>query len=220
MDNQKFRNLLSDGIHEMSLTELSNDTLLQLSAFHGILTKWNKKINLTAHRRLQDSVEKNFLDSLSLLPLLLDKRDVFDIGSGAGFPGIVIAVSMPHMKITLSESDRRKSAFLSAVVRELSLQNVEVLTEHVDQKSIERLELQTHFDAIVSRATISILELLPIGKICLKSGGKLFGMISLKFSAQDIQLMCDLHSFKFETFHSYQLPFSKIDRKILIFIKE
>src|SRR5690242_5864954 len=96
------RNLIS-GLQQMSLPPLSEETISNLFHYNQILLKWNQKINLTAHRSEEESLEKNFLDCLSLLSLVRETSKTIDIGSGAGFPGLVLKITFPSLKMSLIE---------------------------------------------------------------------------------------------------------------------
>ena len=108
------------------LAGVSRETLDRLAAFEGLVHKWNPVINLVARSTLPDIRARHTVDSLQLAFLApANTRSWVDLGSGGGFPGLIVAIVapelLPGLKVTLSESDQRKSAFLRTVVRELSL---------------------------------------------------------------------------------------------------
>jgi 16S rRNA (guanine527-N7)-methyltransferase len=217
MDQASFIQRLNQGLQEMGLKSPPQDVSKTLFFYQKILLKWNQKINLTAHRNPEESLEKNFLDSLVLIPYLRSCSEILDIGSGAGFPGLVIKIVLPEAKITLIESDRRKSAFLSTVIRELSLLEAQVITHHVDGGNAGSLGLKGNFDGVVSRATIPIEELLPLASSCLKENGIFLGMAS--FLEPPIGSMPGSLKMYLEKEVNYRLPFSNLSRKILVFRK-
>lgn len=111
---------------------------------YELLTRWNKVLNLTGVRRLEEAVRRHYCESLFVaLHLPPEPVSVLDIGSGAGFPGIPMAVVRPDCRFTLAESHRRKAAFLREATREFA--NVEVAAERAEA-------LQGRFDWVVSRA--------------------------------------------------------------------
>ncbi len=137
------------------------------------LKKWNKKINLVAHSTIDDIWHRHFLDSAQLWPHIPPHAKHWaDLGSGAGFPGLVIAIlakyHAPDLRITLIESDIRKSVFLRTVARESEIK--------VDIKNI-RLEMITtpDYDGIMARALAPLPVLLPTAQnFLLQNGTALF----------------------------------------------
>jgi 16S rRNA (guanine527-N7)-methyltransferase len=140
-----------------------------------ILLLWNKRINLTAVRTPEEIREKHFDDSLAVLPHIpADTRTLIDVGSGAGFPGAVIAIERPSLQVTLVESNHKKSAFLEALKREIPLPNVRVRSERVEVlRSAPGFD---PFDVAVSRATWDLPEWLAIGRTLVRPGGLVIGM--------------------------------------------
>jgi len=134
-------------------TGVSRETLDRLRVYAALLTKWNRSINLVGRSTLDDLWRRHMLDSAQLHPLLPPStRTVVDLGSGAGFPGMVLAV-MGVPDVHLIESDRRKCAFLREVSRETGVK----ATIHA-----ERIESMAGFaaDAVVSRALADLPQLL------------------------------------------------------------
>jgi 16S rRNA (guanine527-N7)-methyltransferase len=101
------------------MSSVSCETQDCLRAYQALLTKWQEKINLVSPTTVKDSWVRHFEDSLQLLPLVPEGAKVlYDLGSGAGFPGMVLAISRPDIAVTLIESDAKKCAFLTTVSRE------------------------------------------------------------------------------------------------------
>ncbi|MFO1518192.1 MAG: 16S rRNA (guanine(527)-N(7))-methyltransferase RsmG [bacterium] len=217
MNQEDFIYRMKEGLSLMSLPLLSEDKLNLLFYYFLLLQKWNQKLNLTAHREEEESIEKNFLDCLSLIPHLDYSKEVMDLGSGAGFPGLVVKISLPHTLITLVEAIQKKSAFLSTVVRDLNLKEVEIQTTHLHTENFNQLGFRNRFDAIVSRATISINKILPLISLCLKKSGIFIGMVSEEFS--ETETLNPPLFLTIEKEISYQLPFSKLNRKLILFRK-
>jgi 16S rRNA (guanine527-N7)-methyltransferase len=133
-----FRALLSD---EFPLNPVQLD---QLESHYRLLDQWNRKINLTRIDRVEDAVYRHYCESIFLgLSLPAGSFTIADIGSGAGFPGIPIAVVRPECRITLIESDKRKAVFLSECSRDLN--NIEVIADRVEM-------VRSRFEWVVSRA--------------------------------------------------------------------
>lgn len=149
--------------------DVSRETIDRLQAYAALLVKWNPKINLVAKSTIPDVWQRHMADSAQLWALApKGAKTWMDIGSGAGFPGLVIAAiaaeKAPDLAITLVESDRRKSVFLQSAAREMGI-TVEVIT-----KRIELLEPQ-NADIISARALSSLTQLLEFAEKHRKPSG-------------------------------------------------
>jgi 16S rRNA (guanine527-N7)-methyltransferase len=112
---------------------VSRETLNALHIYDACLHKWQKTINLVSPTTLKESWERHFCDSLQILPFIDEKvSTLVDMGSGAGFPGLVIAIARPDITIHLVESDTRKGSFLRTVKTELQLDNVAIHTKRIE----------------------------------------------------------------------------------------
>jgi 16S rRNA (guanine527-N7)-methyltransferase len=124
----------------------------KLLAYLALLAKWNRIHNLTAVREESRMVSHHLLDSLAVLPHISAAR-LLDVGSGGGLPGIPLAIARSDMRVTLLDSNHKKCAFLKQAVIELGLDNVEVVSERV-----EDFHAQNKFDVIISRAFADLGE--------------------------------------------------------------
>jgi 16S rRNA (guanine527-N7)-methyltransferase len=146
------------------------DRLAKLARYFDLLVFWNRKINLTAVRDPAEIVEKHFVDSLAVVPWIpFETVSLVDVGTGPGFPGAVIAVARPGIRVTLVESNHKKTAFLLTLIGELGLSNVIVKAQRAE-------DLKLAEDVAVSRATWDLLEWLSIGAGLVKPGGLVLGM--------------------------------------------
>jgi 16S rRNA (guanine527-N7)-methyltransferase len=126
------------------MVSLSAEQTAALQSHYNLLVKWNKVLNLTTLRRVADVVERHYCESVFLACRLPEGTlSVADIGSGAGFPGIPVAVMRPESSISLIESHQRKAVFLREASR--SLRNVQVLAKRAE-------DVEEWFDWLVSRA--------------------------------------------------------------------
>lgn len=170
MDKQ-LRQKLEAGIKGLKL-DLSTATIDQLMAYLHLLIKWNKAYNLTAVRNPIEMVDKHILDSLSLVPYINQQRNL-DVGTGAGLPGMILAIVYPQRDFTLLDTNGKKTRFLVQAKAELKLANVTVENRRVEQWQPEQL-----FDVVMSRAFSSIEDmvnwsqhlLLPNGSFMLMKG--------------------------------------------------
>lgn len=150
--------------------QLQEDQLDNILLYCQELRKWNKRINLIARQTsVTDIVEKHFIDSLTLLPLIRqygaaaadDTRiSLLDVGSGAGFPGLVLAAVMPELDVTLAEPRQKRVAFLRHMVRTLRLTNVHIMAERIEAG--QGREDEKAFTFITSRAVAAMDSFLPL----------------------------------------------------------
>lgn len=141
------KNQLKSGIEQLSLKEELRDSQLDQLLLHLVLlNKWNKAYNLTAIKGWSQQVTHHLLDSLMVVPYIKGEQ-IIDVGSGGGFPGVVLAVAMPEKRFTLLDSNSKKTRFLVQVVHELALKNVQVVGER-----LESYHPEIPFDAMISRA--------------------------------------------------------------------
>ncbi len=118
----------------------------KIEQYLWLIGKWNKVYNLTAIRNPHDMLIQHVMDSLAVLPHIQGPR-IIDVGTGAGLPGIPIALARPDWRVTLVESNRKKTAFLQQAKIELGLQNVEIMAQR-----IENAEIGNNVNTIISRA--------------------------------------------------------------------
>ncbi len=147
--------------------------LLQLEKFINILNKWNRVYNLTAIRDPAQMVTHHLLDSLAIQPYF-DGYNVLDVGSGAGIPGIPLAIFNPDKKFTLLDSNRKKTRFIAQATIELGLKNVRVVTTRVENFLPEKT-----FDTVVTRAFASVDKILRLTSKLYADGGTVLLMKGL-----------------------------------------
>jgi len=138
-----------------------------------MLTLENQRQNLISRKNIAYEIDKHIEDSLKIRDVLdLTGEKLVDIGSGAGFPGMIIAIACPQVDITLVESDRKKSQFLKDVARELELTNVKVICARVEELGQDS-RYRSNFSLCSSRAVASMNILLEYGLPLLSPGGRL-----------------------------------------------
>ncbi len=152
-------------LHLPVLPEALQPTVTRLALYLQLLERWNRTYNLTAVRHPADQVTRHLLDSLSIWPWICGSR-VVDIGSGAGLPGIPLALVCPDRHFTLIDSHRKCTHFLMQVVIELNLSHVAVVRHRV-----EHYQPSQPFDCIVARAFASLKQLVQLaGHLCTPAG--------------------------------------------------
>lgn len=146
-----------------------------LALFCDRLLEWNRKIDLTTITDPDQVREKHVLDSLSGIPLLrANDRRLADLGSGGGFPGVVLAIADRSRQVVSVESRTKKAVFQRQVGRELGLSNLEVLGVRIEELSIARPDL------ITARALASLDELLRLNEAWIEDGAQLLAYKSSK----------------------------------------
>ncbi|MEM8501114.1 MAG: 16S rRNA (guanine(527)-N(7))-methyltransferase RsmG [Pseudomonadota bacterium] len=157
---------------------LNDRQLDQLHHYAGLLIRWNKTYNLIGRSTERDVVKRHLLDSLLVLAELNDPKRCehwADIGTGAGLPGIPLAIAMPNTRFTLIDSNSKKTRFLHQVIAELKLHNVQAVHTRVEDHHSEPL-----YDLLISRAWAAMIDGLrqsahlckPGGRICFMKGQK------------------------------------------------
>lgn len=160
---------LEQGLQQLG-TPLAAEQRRLLLAYLRLLEKWNSAYNLTAVRNPADMVTRHLLDSLAILPHLHGRR-VLDIGTGAGLPGIPLAIARPALAFTLLDANAKKTRFVTQAVGELHLINVEVR-----QARAEQYHPAQNFDTLVSRAFASIADMLAAARHLCAPGGRFLAM--------------------------------------------
>ena len=202
-------------LKEYGLTEKQ---ISNFAKYRDLLLEWNQKFNLTAITDLDEIEEKHFIDSLFLDKFVdLDNKTLLDVGSGAGFPGIPLAIVHPSLKVTLLESNGKKVSFLKEAKKELGLENVEIV-----QVRSEEFKKRESFDIVTARAVKELNILLEITFHLVKVGGV---FVAYKSSNIDEEIKHASKAFKtleISDFckHEYKLPKSQDNRVLLVISKQ
>ncbi|MGH8203036.1 MAG: 16S rRNA (guanine(527)-N(7))-methyltransferase RsmG [Steroidobacteraceae bacterium] len=167
--NEAIAPRLTAGLRELGLT-LAPAQVGALAALLAELADWNTRINLTAITDPAEAVDKHLLDSLAVLPHLKGLA-VADVGSGAGFPGLPLAIADPDRRFCLIESTGKKAGFLRHVVARLELPNVEVVTERA-----ETFRPSAPFDSVIARALGSLADFIRVAGHLAARDGRLLAM--------------------------------------------
>ncbi|WP_028388869.1 16S rRNA (guanine(527)-N(7))-methyltransferase RsmG [Legionella fairfieldensis] len=138
------------GIEQLGL-QIAVDPLLH---YLTLLQKWNQTYNLTAIRDLENMIPRHILDSLAIMPWIQGER-VLDVGTGAGLPGIPLALARPDLNVVLLDSNGKKTRFLQEVKRHLKLNNIEII-----QNRAENYRPAFDFDTVTSRAFSELAQML------------------------------------------------------------
>jgi 16S rRNA (guanine527-N7)-methyltransferase len=195
--------LISEGLNELGF---ENDPLLieKLEIYLATLKKWNRVYNLTAIDEDSEIIVKHFLDSLSVNQYIQNSGRILDVGTGAGFPGLILALFNPEKSFVLVDGVSKKISFLQEMIGKLNLKNVIAVHTKVEQYNVAE-----QFDIIISRAFADIKKMTKLTSHLIKDGGKFIAM-----KGPDVMSELDDISLPF-VHHDITVPFLEGTRKII-----
>lgn len=199
--------------------EVTEEKLKKLDEFYNLLILWNEKINLTTITAIQDVYLKHFYDSLTLFRVcdLTKDKNLCDVGSGAGFPGIVLKIFFPNLKITLVDSLNKRVNYLNTIIKELGLVNIEAVHSRMEDFSKVNEE---KYDIITARAVANLSVLSEISVKALKIQGKLVFMKALCDDELEMVLpKLSILGLKFNKVDKFLLPIEESNRSLIVFEK-
>ena len=199
--------------------EVTDEKLELLEKFYNLLVEWNEKINLTTIVEKDKVYLKHFYDSLTLTKEIDFTKDITlcDVGSGAGFPGIVIKIFFPNVKITLIDSLQKRVNYLNEVIKELNLKDINA--EHFRMEDYSRLH-EEEFDYITARAVANIGIISEISVRAVKLNGHMVFMKANCDDELDIFLAyCQKLGLKLENTNEFQLPYEYSNRTLVNLVK-
>ena len=155
--------------------EMNNEQAEKFYKYMKLLIEWNEKINLTAITEENEIILKHFIDSLTVLKYINQTDRIIDVGTGAGFPGIPIAIMMPNTKITLLDSLNKRINFLNDVIKELELKNIETIHSRSEDCGKDTSKRE-NYDIALARAVANLTTLSEYLLPFVKIGGKMICM--------------------------------------------
>lgn len=222
--SSKWQNLIYEGAKNLDIQ--IDKRKIEKFAIHALeLMKWNQKTNLTAITDPFEVAVKHFLDSIVPVKIIPSTASLLDIGSGGGFPGIPLKISLPSLSVTLIDASRKKVSFLKHIIRILELKNIDVLhiraEEFANKQGVEK-----KFNVIISRALSSMTTFALTALPFLKKEGVIIAMRG-NVSDYDIKLLRssvnkrhailmdgDTEAFEISV-KRYSLPYLKSDRSMV-----
>ena len=201
-----------------------NLTVEQLNKFYKymeMLITWNEKINLTAIIEPHEIILKHFIDSLTLDKYLKNNENLVDVGTGAGFPGVPLSIMNPTLKITLVDSLNKRLIFLQEVVKELKLENVELIHARAEEFG-QNKKYREKFDIATSRAVANLSSLSEYLVPLVKIGGKVISMKAgdAQEEIKNAQNAINTLGGQVNKIEEFCLPDSDINRTIIIIEKK
>lgn len=186
--NETLATMLDRGVADIGVA-LSQAQKQKLLEYVALLAKWNSVYNLTAIRDPGQMMIQHILDSLAIVPMIAARKpsNVLDVGSGGGLPGIVIAIALPEVEVTLNDIVHKKTAFQSQAKAQLGLTNLSVVTGRVESLR-SGIEVPKYFDVIVSRAFAELSDFVTLSRHLVAEGGRILAMKGVRPDAESARL--------------------------------
>ncbi len=211
---------ISNFIEELSKLgiTLDDDRLAKLERYYELLIEWNKKINLTRIVEKEDVYLKHFYDSLTLIKAidLNNVNSLCDIGTGAGFPGLVIKIVFPNINITLVDALNKRINFLNEVIKELNLDKINTIHARAEEYGKTNREL---YDVVVARAVANISTLLEYSIPLVKINGVFIAMKGTNEEISTLKTIYQKLDIKLESNIEFLLPYENSNRSLITFRK-
>ena len=217
--NSEFKNKMKDLAKKINI-DLKEKQIQDFYEYMDLLLEWNEKINLTAITEIDDIIIKHFIDSMTIIKYLKENDRIIDVGTGAGFPGIPVAIMNSNFNITLLDSLNKRIMFLDEVFKKLEIKNIKTIhgrAEDFGQNNNNREK----YNVAVSRAVANLATLseylLPFVKvsgicICMKGPDAENEIEEAKFAIKEF-------GGKIEKVEKFMLPDSNMERNIIIIKK-
>ena len=204
-------------IEKLNIT-YTEDMLNKLEQYYNLLIEENKKYNLTSITNKNEVYLKHFYDSLTITKIItLNNQKLCDVGTGAGFPGIVLKIFFPQLEVTLIEATTKKCNFLNLVINTLNLEKIEVINERAEIYSKNNREL---YNVVVSRAVAPLPHLLEYSVPLLKINGYQISMKgNVEEELKEIDNYYKILNIILERQEKFDLPIELSTRTLLKFKK-
>lgn len=193
---------LQKGLEQLGL-EVPNATQQKLLAYLQLMLKWNRAYNLTAIRDLDNMIVRHLLDSLSILPYI-DASPILDVGTGAGLPGVPLALCLPDYQFVLLDSNGKKTRFLTQVKIELGVENIEIIHSRV-----ETYQAREPFAIITCRAFAALNTILERTQHLVTSESRILAMKGKEVMPELAEGYCQTAA------HSLQVPWLDEERHLI-----
>ena len=199
--------------------EVTDRKLEQLEKYYELLIEYNKVMNLTGITKKEDVYLKHFYDSLTISKIinLNNEKSLCDLGSGAGFPGIVLKIFYPNLDIVLIDSLNKRINFLNKVIEELELKNIAAVHSRIEDYSKENNE---KFDIVTARAVAPLNILLELGIKLVKIEKYFIAMKGNLENEANFENAINKLNCKLENILKFTLPIEKSNRSLIKIIKK
>lgn len=203
--------LLQRGLDQLELA-CSEEVVEKLVKYGNLILKWNRVYNLTAIRKTSEVTTHHLLDSLASVKVIRQQIEgmksprLLDVGSGAGLPGLVLAICIPNLYVVTLDTVQKKVAFMRQAIASLGLENAEAV-----QHRVEHWQVEQPFDLICSRAFSTMGNMIDWSQHLLAEGGKFF---ALKGKQETDQLVPE--NWRIDSVISLDVPFLSEERNIFV----
>lgn len=210
------KDIIINGCHEIGV-EISSEQADMLVTYARMLVEWNEKMNLTAITEESDIAKKHFLDSITAISTGCIGKKVIDVGTGAGFPGLVLKIMRPDIELTLLDSLNKRISFLKAVAEELGLDGIEFVHARAEDAGMNR-EFRAKYDSVVSRA---VANMRTLSEWCIpfaKKGGYFLAMKGplAQSELDEAKRAISILGGEVENVFEAHIPFTELNHKIII----
>ena len=219
LTHEEFINTLMEECKKQNI-ELDENKAKALKEYKDLLVEWNEKMNLTAITEDYEVIIKHFVDCLECTHLITDEKKIIDVGTGAGFPGMVLAIYYPQIEFTLLDGLNKRLIFLEEVINKLELKNVKIVHARAEEAARNE-DFFESFDAVVSRAVANLPVLLEYTSPYIKVNGKCIVMkgdnaqeeLELAKNAMNILKLKNVKEKEYK--YSYKIDNEEYNRTIL-----
>jgi 16S rRNA (guanine527-N7)-methyltransferase len=208
--------LLTEGAQQLQV-ELTAESIDRISVYLEELQRWAKIVDLVSQSDLETIIRKHVLDSLAVLSVVPVQGRLLDLGSGAGFPGLPIAIARLTLEVSLLEPRRKRINFLKEVIRKTALTNSHAYEERAEEFA-KQDGRHSAFDVVITRATWNIREFLNIARPLITKNGIVVAMMGASTPEELTEKTFPQNNqYSLKKFKRYNLPFGKEQRALAIF---
>lgn len=217
MLTKELSTLLLEGAWQLKI-ELTTECIAQIATYLEELQRWAKIVDLVSQSDPKTIIRKHVFDSLATLSVLPFDGQLLDLGSGAGFPGLPIAMARPTVEVSLLEPRRKRINFLREVIRRTALINTHAYEMRAEEFA-EQDERHSAFDVVITRATWNIWEFLNLARPFVVKNGIVVAMIGTKTAEElkEEKIFPQKHQYLLREIKRYSLPFGKEQRTLATF---
>lgn len=212
------KELFIESVEKLNI-KLTQEMLNQLELYYQILVEENNKYNLTSITEKESVYLKHFYDSLTLSKIIsLDSGSLCDIGTGAGFPGMVLKIVFPNLKVTLVDATEKKCNFLKLVIEKLNLKDIEVIHTRAEEYS---KTVREKYDIVTSRAVAPLKHLLEYSIPLVKVNGTYIAMKSgITKELEEIEIYEQKLNIDEQKILTFKLPIEESTRTLISYHKK